>query len=100
MKMILSVLLSGLLSSTCFAFDRQGRHEISPLLGMNYPTGEVNFSSIGGGSSKMGSSGFMGGFQYLYNIKPRFAIGAETAFLNRGEVESSTLIPRAISTIS
>jgi opacity protein-like surface antigen len=88
------------LPSVGLAESEPANHTLTLNGGVSFPLSKIDFSDQGGGSAKIGSTGFSVGVQYLYNIFPRLGFGVEINEYGYGAMESQSLIPLTDTTIN
>lgn len=81
-------------------YKEDRRHQLGLDLGLSIPTGDVDFSAVGGGTASNGDvSGAVGG-HYLYFPTARLGWGFGVEYLARGPTNSPGLLPAADSEVS
>lgn len=73
------------------------QQEFSFDLGLNIPYGRISERSVGGGTSDVGDTGFLGGLTYLYRTSPRVAWGAGFEYAGRSAADTGSLFPGYVS---
>ena len=69
-------------------------------LGFSAPLSRVDFSSIGGGTGKNGSTGILLGAQYVDDLTHRGGTGFDFEYFNRSASGSPSLLPTANTDVS
>jgi hypothetical protein len=76
-----------------------GRHQLSLEVGLTVPTTSVGLEQAGGGRDPVGGTGPAFGAEYLYDVKPRLALGLDLQWLGRGSNSSFKLLSNAESAV-
>ncbi len=94
--LVLTISLPSILTAEMNLGDQSVAVELGPMV----PLSNIDLSNVGGGTSKVGSTGFAGGGQYLYYVSPTIGLGADLNYSGSGTQESTTLIPRGVTETS
>jgi hypothetical protein len=81
-------------------YKEDRKQQLGISLGLSIPTGDVDFSAIGGGSASNGDVSAFAGGHYLYSVRPRLAWGFGVEYLARGPTDSPGLLASADSSVS
>ncbi len=80
--------------------DESSENQMFSLgFGFANPLSRVSLASTGGGSGDNGDAGLLLSTQYHYFLTPRFALGADLEFMNRGRTASQSMLPAADTSV-